>query len=95
MALAGLMGNSSITVKDEDGEPVVIRPVDMQAVAMQKFASWAAANVPAPPDLPSDIRITQPIGNCDGSGEYSYDRSKDNCRGARLKKRCPGCRACC
>ncbi len=43
------------------------------------------------------IVITQPIGNCDGSGLYEYDPDFDNDegRGAPLKERCPGCRACC
>jgi hypothetical protein len=108
MMLGSLLGNRSITVEVEGGDPIVIRPVDVQAVAMQKFASYAATLMPASLDMsdpnfngqPSlrfdgGIRITQPISGCDGSGWYAYDGKKDNCRGARLKKKCLGCRACC
>lgn len=42
----------------------------------------------------SSITIVEPVGNCDGSGLYKDDPSKEDRRGARLATRCPGCRAC-
>lgn len=40
------------------------------------------------------ILIIEPVGNCDGSGLYAYDRNADDGRGQKLKTRCAGCRAC-
>jgi hypothetical protein len=85
-------GGADITLEPEGFEPVVVRPIDMQTVSMQRFAMWAGQLAPPPPT--SGISITQPVGHCDGSRNYAYDPSKDNCRGRRLEKRCPGCRAC-
>ena len=44
-------------------------------------------------EVPS-IQIVQPVGNCDGSGLYKDDPSKETRRGEKLSQRCPGCRAC-
>jgi hypothetical protein len=41
-----------------------------------------------------EIEIVQPVGNCDGSKVYAWDKTKEDGRGAKLAKRCPGCRAC-
>lgn len=51
-------------------------------------------DVPIHPKAPADIEIVQPIGNCDGSRKYAYDSTKEDGKGARLAKPCPGCRAC-
>ncbi len=40
------------------------------------------------------IVITQPEGNCDGSGLYAYDHDTESGRGPKLETPCPGCRAC-
>jgi hypothetical protein len=40
------------------------------------------------------MSTVQPVGNCDGSGKYAYDASKEDGRGAKLATKCPGCRAC-
>lgn len=42
----------------------------------------------------SVVVVTQPVGGCDGSGEYYYDSTSEDGRGARRPTRCPGCRAC-
>ena len=38
--------------------------------------------------------ITQPIGNCDGTGHYAFDPTTEDGQGERLAEPCPGCRAC-
>jgi len=40
------------------------------------------------------VEIVEPVANCDGSGLYAYDRTREDGRGVKLALPCSGCRAC-
>lgn len=75
-----------------------ISPEDDEAyeIAKKRYfdsGDFAAGDEESPGEA-DRIIITQPIGACDGSGEYAYDPETEDGRGEKLAEPCPGCRAC-
>lgn len=71
----------------------------------KKLQAWEKAALKAgwtPPEprlselgmAKTKVAVAQPAGGCDGLGKYAYDPEKEDGKGKRLSKRCPGCRAC-